>query len=343
MSGAAGVEVLYSDLLSSVLDEVRAAQLELLQSSNATVIDLYWRVGRQILERRSVEGHGAAVIDRLARDLSSSFPGQRGFSKRNLQYMRAFAAAWPSAEKVQQLLHFLPWGHIQTLLDRLDDTGHREWYAQRVLDGGWSRGVLLDRLNAQLHLREGQAPSNFPARLGENSEMADPLRSLATDPYRLDFIELEPGTSERRFEQAIVDQMTSFLQHLGRGFAYMGRQYRLHVGGDEFLLDLLFYSTHLHAYVVFELKVSSFEPSHAGQLAFYVTAIERTLRRDGDGPTIGVLLVPDKNNVVVEYTLASIDSPMTVASYTYRELPAALQQELPAAADLEEMVKRATP
>ncbi len=336
------IDDVYASLLADIVGEVHQAEAQLIRTSNATMINLYWRIGSLIVERRAIEGYGANVVDRLSADLAASFPGQRGFAPRSLRYMRAFAAAWPDGEKLQQLLQFLPWGHVTTLLDRLDVSTEREWYARRALEDGWSRGVLIDRIKAQLHLREGSAPTNFSATLGVPAATAASLQSLATDPYRLDFVALESGSGERAFEQAIVERITDFLQHLGRGFAYMGRQYRLSVGDSDFFLDLLFYNTHLHAYVVFELKVQPFAPEHAGKLGFYVTAIERQLRRDGDHPTIGVLLVPEKDELVVEYTLASMTNPMAVASYTYRELPEALQRELPAAAEITMAVKDAT-
>lgn len=328
----------YHDLLSRVADEIRSAQATLVRRTNSTVIELYWRIGTAILARQVDQRYGSRVIERLATDLAAAFPGQRGFSPRNLRYMRAFAIAWPDEQIVQNLLHNLPWGHIQLLLDRLDETPTREWYAQRAIEERWTHGLLLDRLNAQLHTRQGTAPSNFPP----DSAGQPMLDRLATDPYRLDFVHLEPGASERDLETALVEQITKFLQHLGRGFAYMGRQYRLEIGGDEFFLDLLFYNTHLHRYVVFELKAQPFSPTQVGQLGFYITAIERQLRRDGDEPTIGVLLVPDKNRLVVEYALAALTTPMTVASYTYTQLPADVQATLPAADDLAPIINQAS-
>lgn len=330
----------YASLLTDIVGEVHKADNDLVRSSNATLINLYWRIGKLIVERRAIEGYGANVVRRLSADLAVAVPGQRGFAPRSLQYMRAFAVAWPDFEKVRQLSHFLAWGHIQTLLNRLDEPAEREWYARRSIEDGWSRGVLIDRINAQLHLREGAAPSNFPSTITDVPTTDPALQALATDPYRLDFVTLGKGASERQFEQALVERITDFLQHLGRGFAYMGRQHRLTVGDSDFFLDLLFYNTHLHAYVVFELKVQPFAPEHVGKLNFYVTAIERELRRAGDQPTIGVLLVPAKDEIVVEYSLASVTKPMTVASYSYRELPEAIQRELPAAAEIASAVTR---
>ena len=292
----------------------------------------YWNIGRHIVERQHVERYGSSVIERLSTDLRARFPGQRGFSVRNLHYMRSFAAAWPDREILQKVLQNLGWGQIQLLLDKLDDQHVRDWYARRSLTDGWTHGIMADRISAQLHLREGAAPSNFPTTASDVDHVV--LDRLATDPYRLDFIALGPGVGERSLEDALTAWVTEFLTHLGTGFAYMGRQYRVEVGGDEFFIDLLFYNTQLHRYVVFEVKSRPFRPSDVGQLNFYVTAVERTLRSEKDSPTIGVLLVTGKNRVVVEYSLASIGTPMTVANYAYDELPPDVRSQLPAGEEL---------
>ena len=322
----------YEDLFAAVVGRVRHTQASLVARSNAAMIELYWQIGREILARQDEGGYGAAVIDRLASDLAGMFPGQRGWSPRNLRYMRAFANAWPEWETVQNLLQHLGWGQNQLLLDRLEDRTTREWYARRAVGDGWTHTIMLHQLMGTLHLREGAAPSNFPTTVPDLA--GEQLDRLATDPYRLDFLRLDSTAKEHALEAALVERITEFLTHLGRGFAYCGRQYRLTVGESDFFLDLLFYNTHLHAYVVFELKTQPFTPAHAGQISFYITAIERQVRRNGDNPTIGILLVPGKDDLVVEYTLASTTSPLAVASYTHSELPANVRAQLPAAADI---------
>lgn len=288
----------YDRLLDDVVATVNQARRNLVARTNATTIELYWHIGRAILARQVDEHHGSSTINRLAADLRARYPGQRGFSARNLWYMRAFAAAWPDPEILQTLLQNLGWGQNQLLLDRLDNAYDRQWYARRALTDGWTHTIMADRITAQLHLREGTAPSNFAATIPELRD--EQLDKLATDPYRLDFLQLDSGATERHLEAALVDRITEFLTHLGRGFAYLGRQYPLTVGDREFRLDLLFYNVRLHAYVVIELKNTEFEPAHTGQLSFYVTAIERQLRGADDGPTIGVLLVAGKDPTVVE-------------------------------------------
>ena len=322
----------YLSLFANVVSEVRRTQATVVARTNGAVIELYWRIGRAILAQQLDEGYGTAVIGRLSADLASLFPGQRGWSPRNLRYMRAFAAAWPDREIVQSLLQHLGWGQNQLLLDRLDDRTTREWYARRCVADGWTHAVLLHQLMGSLRERERAAPSNFASTIPDLA--GDQLDRLATDPYRLDFLALDSSARERALETALVERVTEFLTQLGRGFAYCGRQYRLTVGDSDFFVDLLFYNTRLHAYVVFELKTQPFTPADAGQLAFYVTALERQVRRPEDNPTIGILLVPGKNEVVVEYALASTTTPMAVATYTYGQLPDTVRAELPAASDL---------
>jgi predicted nuclease of restriction endonuclease-like (RecB) superfamily len=324
----------YDDLLGDVLGAVKRAHALLVARSNATVIELYWHIGQAILDRQIEQRYGTATINRLSADLKARYPNQRGFSPRNLWYMRAFAAAWPDQDILQQLLQNLGWGQNTILLDRIPDPDTRRWYAERAIADGWTQAILNDRITAQLHLREGAAPSNFAIAVPD-IDGDRVLDRLATDPYRLDFVTLDRDASERDLETALVERVTEFLTHLGRGFAYMGRQHRITVGDTDFHLDLLFYNVELHAYVVFELKTTTFTPAQSGQLAFYVTAIERQLRRDGDGPTIGVLLVAGKDRTVVEYALAAASAPLAVASYSYRELPAALRTRLPDDDELE--------
>jgi predicted nuclease of restriction endonuclease-like (RecB) superfamily len=339
MTPAKPVVADYDELLGDVVGAVKRAHSLLVARSNATVIELYWHIGRAILTRQIDQRYGTATIDRLSRDLNTRYPGQRGFSPRNLWYMRSFAAAWPEAEILQQLLQNLGWGHNMVLLDRVEDPETRRWYAERAVADGWPRAVLNDRITAQLHLREGNAPSNFDVAVPE-LDGDHVLERLATDPYRLDFVTLDRDASERDLEAALVERVTDFLTQLGRGFAYMGRQYRIPVGDTDFHLDLLFYNVELHAYVVFELKTTTFTPAHSGQLAFYVTAIERQLRREGDGPTIGVLLVTDKDRTVVEYALAASDAPIAVATYRYNQLPDVVRTRLPDTVELGSVLRR---
>jgi len=330
----------YAGLLELVKSEVQTARVQAARVVNTELVVLYWRIGTLIRQRRAEQGWGTKVVDRLAADLRSTFPGMRGFSPRNLVYMQAFAGA-VEGEVAQQAVAQLPWGHITVLLDKLRDPGAREFYATRAARYGWSRAVLTQHIATGLHERAGEAVTNFPATLGPESDL---VAEIVRDPYNLDFLALEPGFSERHLEDALVARLTHFLAELGEGFAFVGRQYRLTVGEQDFFADLLFFHLGLRRYVVFELKIGAAAPEHLGQLNFYVNVIDDLLRRPehDDGPTIGILLAATRNDVVVEYALRGLDTPLAVSTYTTTaSMPAELRRSLPTVEDLTDVVRRA--
>ncbi|KVR74918.1 PDDEXK nuclease domain-containing protein [Burkholderia ubonensis] len=297
-------------------------------SANRELVTLYWQIGRDILERQQQRGWGAKVIDQLARDLKDAFPDMRGFSPRNLKYMRALAQAWPAPEFVQQPAAQLPWFHLCTLLDKVKDPADRDWYAGKSLEHGWSRNVLAMQIDTQAHTRAGSAVTNFDARLPP--PQSDLAREALKDPYVFDFLGLTEDAQERDIEQALTRHITRFLLELGAGFAFVGRQYRLEVGGDEFFIDLLFYHLKLRCYVVVELKATPFRPDYAGQLNFYLSAVDAQLRAPEDQPTIGLLLCRERNRLVAEYALRGMANPMGVAEYQLlRQIPKSLESGLP--------------
>lgn len=319
----------YPQLLAELKREVRAAQYRARVSVNTEALILYWRIGQAILERQGHEGWGAKVIDHLAADLRAEFPDMTGWSHRNLLYMRAFAAAWPDLPNVPQPVAQLPWGHVRTLLDTLDDQAARDWYANRCSADGWSRAVLADRIKGRLHLREGLAPSNFDTALaGPDSELA---QQLAKDPYSFDFLGLNQRVAERDLEAGLVQQIERFLLELGTGFAFVARQFRFEVDGDEFAIDLLFFHYVQNRFVVVELKIEKFKPEHTGQLGMYVSWVDGNLRGDAHGPTIGILICAAKNDRVVRYALGGIGSPLAVSTFTYDLLPSEVRASVPSA------------
>lgn len=295
---------------------------------------LYWQIGRDILARQASQGWGAKVIERLAHDLRTAFPEMKGFSRANLMYMRAFAEAWPDAEIVQQAVGQLPWGHNLVLLSKLKNPAERQWYAAKAIEHNWSRNVLVMQIETRLLERKGAAVTNFEASLPR--PQLDLARESLKDPYRFDFLGLTDEAQERDVEQALVKHVTDFLLELGAGFAFVGRQVLLDVGGEEFFIDLLFYHLKLRCYVVIELKGGKFKPEHLGQLGFYLTAIDRQVKSEHDNPTIGLLLCKSKNKIVAEYALGDKTQPMGIAEYKLLEsLPAELQTSLPSIEQIE--------
>lgn len=324
----------YAEWLTELKGQIHQAQQRAALAVNRELVSLYWRIGRDILTRQTEQGWGAKVIERLAHDLKTAFPEMKGFSRANLMYMRAFAQAWADGEIVQQAVGQLPWGHNLVLLAKLKAPEQRLAYAQRALQHGWSRTMLEVHIETRLLEREGQAVTNFSKRLPAPG--TDLARQTLKDPYLFDFLELGEEAGEREIETALVQHITQFLLELGAGFAFVGRQVHLEVGGDDFFIDLLFYHLKLRCYVVIELKAEKFKPDHLGQLSFYLTAVDAQVKSEHDQPTIGLLLCKSKNKVVAEYALRDKNQPIGVAEYQLLEsLPAELQTSLPSIEQIE--------
>lgn len=354
----------YAGLLADIKDRIRAAQTRAVLAVNGELIGLYWQIGALLDQRQAVEGWGAAVIPRLARDIRNELPEQKGFSERNLKRMLAFyreyrAVTWPGVEvvppsvarasldagtpeKVPQpvaqteatLLASIPWGHHLLLMERVNDIEVRRWYMAQTLTNGWSRNVLQLQIGSGAHARQGALASNFAARLP--SPQSDLVQQALKDPYVFDFLTLEEPFRERELETGLVKHLEKFLLELGRGFAFVGRQYHLVVGDNDFYIDLLFYHLKLRCYLVIDLKRGDFRPEYAGKINFYCNVVDDTLRHATDAPTIGLILCQGKDRVLAEYALRGIDKPIGVASYELtRSLPATLESALPSIESLE--------
>ena len=325
----------YAEWLAEVKARVHAAQQRATLAVNHELVQLYWQLGRDILDRQAAGTWGEGILDQVSTDLRAAFPEMKGFSRSNLQYMRAFAEAWLESEIRQQPVGELPWGHNVVLLTKLKDRDLRLAYAARVLEHGWSRAVLVHHIEARTVERQGKALNNFEQCLPKpHSDLA---RETLKDPYRFDFLGIGAEADERQLEGALVEHITRFLIELGAGFAYVGRQVHIEVGGEDFFLDLLFYHLKLRAYVVIELKATKFKPEYVGQLGFYLTAVDAQVKAQGDAPTIGLLLCKSKNQVVAEYALRDMKKPIGVAEY---QLVAALPKDLEASLPSVEQIER---
>lgn len=328
---ASGVDAQsYSAFVGDLKRKIAEARHRAGLSVNRELILLYWSIGRDILARQEREGWGTKVIDRLADDLRRAFPEMTGLSARNLKYMRSFAEAWPDAEFVQRVVAQLPWGHNVSLLDTVKVAEERAWYARQTIEHGWSRPVLVHQIESQLFARQGNALTNFSRTLpAEQSELA---QQLLKDPYTFDFLALGPDMLERDLERGLIEHLRSLILELGKGFAFVGSQYHLEVGGQDYYLDLLFYHLRLRCFVVIELKIEDFKPEFAGKMNFYLSAVDDQLRHKDDQPTIGIILCKGRNEVIVEYALRDSGKPMGVTQYRLSPaLPLQYQQELPTA------------
>ncbi|MBB5040438.1 PDDEXK nuclease domain-containing protein [Prosthecobacter dejongeii] len=363
----------YADWLGELKTRIHTARQRATLAVNSELVLLYWQIGRDILARQAAQGWGAKVIDRLSQDLRAAFPEMKGFSTRNLKYMRAFAEAWPEFEMVQaplgqlaagefcaasaaqiepnEIVHQagaqfdrngivqaplaqLPWRHHGVLLDKLKSRDERLWYLRKAIENNWSRNILVMQIESGLLERSGAAVTNFALTLPK--PQSDLARECLKDPYRFDFLSLTEESQEREIENALVKHVTDFLLELGAGFAFVGRQVLLDVGGEEFFMDLLFYHLKLRCYMVIELKAGKFKPEHLGQLSFYLTAVDAQVKHPQDAPTIGLLLCKSKNKVVAEYALRDKAQPLGVAEYQLVEsLPPELQTSLPSIEQIE--------
>ncbi len=330
----------YAALLDDLKSRVRSAQLKAAVSVNAELIRLYWDIGRAIVERQQGDGWGSAVVDRLATDLQVAFPGQHGFSPRNVWRMRAFYLAYAPAPAVEpsrnsadpvlpQAVAEIPWGHNALLVEQVKDPDARLWYAQATKEFGWSRAVLEHQIETDAYRRQGQAVTNFERALP--APQSDLARETLKDPYSFQFLTLAEEHAEADLQRGLVAHIRQFLLELGAGFAFVGEQYHLEVGGEDFYLDLVFYHLKLRAFVVFDLKARRFTPEAAGKMNFYLSAVDDLMRHPADQPSVGVILCKARNKVVAEYALRDIEKPLAVTTYVTRlieSLPEKLKHEL---------------
>ncbi len=332
----------YAKLLGDLKNRIQNAQIKAALSVNQELIKLYWDIGNEIVKRQKKEKWGSKVIEKLAHDLQTSFPGIQGFSRSNIFRIRAFYTAY---EKVAQAARQtyppdfclqIPWWHNIILLERLPNIDQRIWYAQKVLENGWSRSVLETWIDSDLYSRQGKAITNFQAILPK--PQSDLAEQTLRDPYCFDFLTLTDKAREKDIEAGLVTHIQNFLTELGVGFAFVGKQYPLVIEGDTFYIDLLFYHLHLRCYVVIELKAKEFDPRDTGQLNFYLSAVDDVLRHPSDQPTIGLLLCKTKKKLKVEYAIRDLKKPIGIASYETKiveSLPQDLKGVLPTVAEIE--------
>ena len=292
----------YLKFIEEVKSEIQKQRISVVLNANSSMTCLYWNIGRGILKKQEEEGWGTKIIDRMAKDLKDAFPEMSGFSPRNIKYMRKFAESWPDFEIVQRVVAQIPWRTNISLMDKLKDEESRIWYAYKVIENGWSKTILDLQIESRLMERSGRSVNNFSEALPPAD--SDMVNQVFKDPYLFDFLGTDMPRREIEIERQLTEHIQSFLLELGQGFAFVGRQVHLEVGGDDFYLDLLFYHLKLRCFVVIELKACDFEPGFISQLNMYQNVVDDILRHPDNKPTIGLLLVKGKNETVVEYSLA---------------------------------------
>jgi predicted nuclease of restriction endonuclease-like (RecB) superfamily len=353
----------YNSFLVDIKTQIKISQQKAFNAVNQEMILLYFTIGKMIDNRQKELGWGAKVIDKLSLDILNEFPNMNGFSPRNLKLMVQFYKEYSTDEIVQLevaqlenlkvqpivaqvenekmplLVAQIPWTHNIILIQKIKDKNLRFWYMEQTLKNGWSRDILSLMIKSEVHNRTGSLVSNF-------SQILPPLESDLVqqsfkDPYRFDFLTITEPFRERELENNLIKHMEKFLIELGSGFAFVGRQYKLEIGDDEFYIDLLFYHLKLRCFIVVELKKGKFKPEYSGQVNFYCSAIDDILAQKDDKPTIGLILCQEKNEIVAEYSLKNMTQPIGISQYQLTEvLPKEFESSLPTIEEIEQELKQ---
>ena len=329
----------YNSFLVDIKTQIKLSQQKAFNAVNQEMISLYFNIGKMIDTWQKELGWGAKVIDKLSLDILNEFPTMSGFSTRNLKLMVQFYKEYSNDEFVQPIVAQIPWTHNIILIQKIKDKNIRFWYMEQTLNNGWSKDILSLMINSEVHNRTGNLVSNF-------SQILPPLESDLVqqsfkDPYRFDFLTITEPFRERELENNLIKHMEKFLIELGSGFAFVGRQYKLEIGDDEFYIDLLFYHLKLRCFIVVELKKGKFKPEYSGQVNFYCSAIDGILAQKDDKPTIGLILCQEKNEIVAEYSLKNMTQPIGISEYQLTEvLPKEFESSLPTIEEIEQELKQ---
>lgn len=329
----------YLGWVEELKSKIQTAQIRAAVSINREMLNLYWDIGRSISNKINTSKWGSAIVDKLADDLKAEFPGQKGFSRTNLFYMRKwyefFSVENEKFEKVPQPVGQIPWGHHRAIITKTATYEEALFYCGKTIENGWSRAVLINQLDSDLFNRTGRATTNFSETLAQpHSELAN---DTLKDPYKLDFLDLGEKILERDIERQLVRHITSFLLELGKGFSFVGQQVALKVDGQDFFIDLLFYHIKLKCYVVIELKAIEFKAEFAGKMNMYLSAVDDQMRTEGDNPTIGLLLCKSKSEIIAEYALRGTTQPIGIAQYELsKAIPDELEPSLPTIEKIEQ-------
>jgi predicted nuclease of restriction endonuclease-like (RecB) superfamily len=319
----------YGALLREIKERIRAAQYAALRAVNRELIDLYWDIGRLIVERQTGETWGSSVVQNLARDLQREFPGVSGFSAPNLYKMRQFYEAYRANENLSPLVREISWTKNLVILERCSGDAEREFYITQTKQFGWTKNVLTHQIENRTFAKTLLNQTSFHTTLPQ--EMRDQAKLAVKDEYTFDFLELADEHSERQLEQAILAKVEPFLLEMGGMFAFIGSQYRLEVGDKEYFIDLLLFHRRLRSLVAVELKIGEFQPEHIGKMQFYLAVLDDTSRLEGENPAIGILICKSKNRTIVEYALKESSKPIGVATYRVTtSVPEELRNDLPA-------------
>ena len=329
----------YFKLLEDIKATLVTTRNKVIENANKDLIIMYYNIGLKLIENNK---WGSSFIDTLAKDLKMEFPNLKGMSARNLRYMQKFSKEYMKDEFLQEVLAKLSWNHNQILLDKIKDKKERVWYANKSLENGWSTTVLSHQISLKLYDRQAlleNKTENYSKTLP--TDISDKAREMLKDPYIFDFLTEKEDMKELEIEKELTSNITKLLLELGNGFAFIGRQYHLEIGNKDYYLDLLFYNLKVKSYVVIELKTTAFKPEYAGQLNFYLSAVDEYIKDEDDNPTFGILLCKEKDKITAELALKDINKPIGVSEYKLlSDLPEYLQNALPSISDIKQRLER---
>ncbi|MCU0328446.1 MAG: PDDEXK nuclease domain-containing protein [Chitinophagales bacterium] len=360
-----GLDNNYIEWITTLKDKIRSAQIKASLSVNEQLIMLYWEIGKSIVEKQQEHNWGSKIIENMAKDLKRELPETNGFSRTNLFAMRKFYLFYAASKLVEQpsgliqhtdienntivqqpagqleinsVLCKIPWWHHQIILSNCNTINEAQFYIYQTIENNWSRNVLQIQIESNLFDRQGKALNNFKLTLPK--PQSDLAIETLKDPYKFDFLTLEANVQELELEKSLTENITQFLLELGKGFAFVGRQYPLQIGTKERKLDLLFYHLKMHCYVVIDLKMGEFEPEYAGKMNYYLSAVDDLLKTDMDQPSIGIILCKTKENIDVEYALRDISKPLGISEFSFNELPATIQSNFPTVEEIENQLTK---
>lgn len=320
----------FKNIVNKIKGEIKSTQIRVAVESNKNLINLYFRIGKILSDNYK---YGNKFIDDVSRELKLEFPNMEGFSVRNLKYMKKFYLEYRNDELVQRYVAQLPWRHNIALMSKIKDNGIRKIYAEATIKNGWSKDMLVVQIDNNYHLRIGNSSNNFKISLPDiDSDLAN---NIIKDPYVFDFLILKENYKEKELEQAMIEKIKYVLIELGKGFSFVGNQYKVSTENNDYFIDLLFYHLELRCYVVVELKTTEFKPEYIGQLGFYVTAVNETLKKETDNQTIGLLLCKNKDRLTAKWSLKSTSVPIGISSFELdKYIPKDIIEKLPSEEDL---------
>lgn len=321
----------YNTVINDIKQDINKTQLDIMINANISLINLYYRIGKVLYDNSS---WGNKFLDKLAFELKIAYPNQKGFSIRNLKYMKKFYSEYKNNSEFVQLVAQLPWTHNIILVEKVKDKTIRKWYIKKCIEEGWSKSILIYQIDTNLYNRQIKniKHNNFNLTLKQDSDLAT---NMMKDPYVFDILELNENYKEKELERKMLEKIKNVLLEFENGFSFIGNQYKLTVENKDFYIDLLFYHTKLKCYIAVELKIDEFIPEYGSKIGFYLQILDEQVKDKTDNPSIGIILCQSKNNKIVDYTLKYINKPVGVSEYIiFDKLPVGYMKNLPTEEEL---------